>query len=149
VAIVAAAPAVQLFGAIDRHVRALEAYGCGRLVDPVADDPIDLEQYADLVAVVRPNGEVLYGNQRTADGRGPRDPAAAEAINAELDRRWSIPESRRFLEAVTAYERRGLSAPVLWVREKTAEGAKTVTALAQPHLHPDVVTFHKAIADVR
>jgi UDP-N-acetylglucosamine kinase len=149
VAIVAAAPAVQLFGAIDRHVRALEAYGCGRLVDPVADDPIDLEQYADLVAVVRPNGELLYGNQRTADGRGPRDPAAAEAINAELDRRWSIPESRRFLEAVTAYERRGLSAPVLWVREKTAEGAKAVTALAQPHLHPDVVTFHKAIADVR
>lgn len=148
VAIVAAPQAALLLGVLDRHVRALETYGCGRLADPVAGDPIDLEQYADLLGVVRPNGELLYGNQRAADGRWQRQPAAAEAITAEHNRRWSIPESRRFLDAVTAYERRALSAPVAWVRQEANEGARAAITLAEPVLHPDVVTYHKAITDV-
>ncbi len=145
VAIVAAPDAVKLFGALDRHLRALELYGCGRLADPSTGDPIDLEQYADLLAVVRPNGELLYGNQRSPDGHWQRQPAAAEAITAELDRQWSIPESRRFLDAVTAYDRRALSAPVAWVRQVAAEASKAAITLAQPNLHPDAVTFRKAI----
>jgi UDP-N-acetylglucosamine kinase len=148
VAIVVASEAVQRFGVLDRRLRALEAFGCGRLAEPTTPEHRSAEQYADLVAVVRPNGELLYGNQRSTDGRWYREPAAAQAITAERNRRWSIAESRHFLAAVTAYERRGLSAPIPWVRQETAEGARAVTALAQPHLHPDAVTFHKATAGV-
>jgi UDP-N-acetylglucosamine kinase len=144
VAIVATSEAARQFAVLDRHIRALEAFGCGRLTEPITPEHHLAEQYADLVAVLRPNGERLYGNQRAADGRWHRQPAAAEAIN----RRWTILESRRFLDAVTAYERRGLSAPVPWVRQETAEGVRTVTALAQPLLHPDAITFHKATAGV-
>ncbi|WP_344172271.1 zeta toxin family protein [Kribbella lupini] len=148
VAIVATSDAAQRFGVLDRHLRALEAFGCGRLAEPITPEHHAVEQDADLIGVFRPNGELLYGNQRSPDGRWHRDPAAAEAIAAERDRQWSIVESRRFLEAVTAYERRGLSAPIPWVREKTVEGARAVLALAQPHLHPDAVAFHKATAGI-
>ncbi|MEV6286104.1 zeta toxin family protein [Kribbella sp. NPDC051770] len=155
VAIVAAPEALTHFGTLDRHLRALEAYGSGRLADPAlhdtayegalrAADSIDSDDYADLIAVLRPTGELLRGTRRT----DPHDPLTAEAITAERTRPWTIPESRRFLAAVDAFERRGLSAPIPWVRQATVEGARTVTALARPHLHPDVITLHRATAGV-
>jgi hypothetical protein len=153
VAIVAVAEAVGRFGVLDRHLRALEAYGYGRLADPNqpvlrAAEATDHAQLADLAAVLRPNGELLYGNQRTPDGRWRLRPASVEAVTAERARPWTVLESRLFLEAVSAFERRGLSAPIPSIRQQTAEGARAVTALARPHLHRDAVTLQIATAGV-
>ncbi|GAA0928778.1 hypothetical protein GCM10009554_10630 [Kribbella koreensis] len=153
VAIVAVADAVSRFGVQDRYLRALEAYGCGRLAgdeQPVlrAADALDRAQLADVVAVLRPNGDLLYANQRTADGRWHRQPAGAEAIAAERNRPWTVLESRLFLEAVATFEDRGRSAPVAEIRRQTVEAARAVTALARPLLHPDAVTLQIATAGI-
>ncbi|MEV8372768.1 zeta toxin family protein [Kribbella sp. NPDC056861] len=154
VAIVAVPEAISRFGVLDRHVRALEAYGYGRLSDPARHDvlrtaaTIDHEQAVEVIAVLRPNGELLYGNQRTADGLWQRRPATVDAITAERARPWTVLESRLFLEAVATFERRGRSAPIPWIREEATDGARAVTALARPQLHPDAVTLHIATAGV-
>jgi UDP-N-acetylglucosamine kinase len=154
VAIVAAPEAISRFGVLDRHVRALEAYGYGRLSDPNLHDvlrtaaTIDHESAIEVLAVLRPNGELLYGNQRTAEGRWQHRPATVDAITAERARPWTVLESRLFLEAVAIFERRGRSAPIPWIREEATDGARAVTALARPHLHPDAVTLHIATAGV-
>lgn len=155
VAIVAASEAVSRFGVLDRHLRALEAYGYGRLADPDRDQPVlraaealDRGQLADLAAVLRPNGDLLYGNQRTADGRWHQRPASVEAITAERARPWTVLESRLFLEAVSTYKDRGLSAPIPEIRHQTPEGARAVTALARPLLHADAVTLQIATAGI-
>ena len=159
VAIVAVHEAASRFGLLDRHIRALEAYGYGRLADPGLHDvcyqgvlraaeAIDREEFADRVAVLRPDGQLIYGNQRTADGQWQQPARTAEAINWERDRPWTVQESRLFLDAVSAIERIGLTAPIPWIRLEAVEGARTVTALAAPRLHPDAVTLHIATAGV-
>ncbi|MEV6415175.1 zeta toxin family protein [Kribbella sp. NPDC051718] len=153
VAIVAVADAVSRFGVQDRHLRALEAYGYGRLAgsdQPVlrAAEALDRAQLADVAAVLRPNGELLYANQRGADGRWLRQPASAAAITAERTRPWTVLESRLFLEAVATFEHRGRSAPVPEIRQQTVEAARAVTALARPLLHPDAVTLQIATAGI-
>jgi hypothetical protein len=155
VAIVAASEAVSRFGVQDRHLRAMEAYGYGRLTDPDLSQPVlraaealDRTQLADLAAVLRPNGDLLYGNQRTADGRWRQRPASAEAITAERARPWTVLESRLFLEAVSTFENRGRSAPIPAIRQQTVEAARAVTALARPLLHPDAVTLQIATAGI-
>ncbi|WP_328324744.1 zeta toxin family protein [Kribbella sp. NBC_00382] len=155
VAIVAASEASCRFGVLDRHLRALEAYGYGRLADPDRAQPVlraaealDRDQLADLAAVLRPTGDLLYGNQRTTDGRWHQRPAGVEAITAERARPWTVLESRLFLEAVSAYKDRGQSAPIPEIRQQTAESARAVTALARPLLHPDAVTLQIATAGI-
>jgi zeta toxin len=155
VALVAVAEASGRFGVVDRHLRALEAYGRGRLADPGLHQPVlrtaqdlDRDLPADLAAVLRPNGELLYGNERTANGRWRLRPVAVEAITAERARPWTVLESRMFLEAVSTFEERGRSAPVPSIRRQTAEDARAITALARPLLHPDAVTLQIATAGI-
>ncbi|MDX6282156.1 MAG: hypothetical protein QOH03_3227 [Kribbellaceae bacterium] len=153
VAIVAVAEAVGQFGVQDRYLRALEAYGYGRLLEPGQDvlraaELLDRAQLADLAAVLRPNGDLIYGNQRTADGRWRRRPASAEAITAERVRPWTVLESRLFLDEVSTFENRGRAAPIPEIRQQTVEAARAVTALARPLLHPDAVTLQIATAGI-
>lgn len=159
VALVAVNEAASRFGVLDRHLRALEVYGYGRLADRELHDAcyqgvlrsaevIDREDFADRVAVLRPDGQLIYGNQRTVDGRWQQPPRTADALNWERDRPWTVAESRLFLDAVLELQQIGLSAPVPWIRSEAIDGARTVSALAAPRLHPDAVTLHIATAGV-
>ena len=134
VAIVAVPEAVSRFGVLERHIRALEAYGYGR--------------FADQVAVLRPDAHVIYRNQRDSAGRWQQPAKTVDAINWERDRPWTVLESRHFLEAVSALEQTALAAPVPWIRREAVDGVKTVTQLAGTRLHPDAVTMHIATAGV-
>jgi UDP-N-acetylglucosamine kinase len=153
VAIIAVPDAVSRFGVLERHIRALEAYGYGRLADRSQDDFVvpaaeASEVFADRVAVLRPDAHLIYGNQRDSDGRWQQPAKTVDAINWERDRPWTVLESRLFLEAVSALERTALAAPVPWIRREAVDGVKAVTALAGPWLHPDAVTLHIATAGV-
>jgi hypothetical protein len=157
VAILAVPEAASRLGVLERHLRALEAYGFARLAPQEvhdagyagvlrAADLIDTGDWADRVAVLRPDGQLLYGNQRTADGQWQRPVRTAEAITYERDRPWTVVESRNFLETASQVARIGLAAPVQWIRDESVEGGKTVTAMARSRLHPDAVTLHIATA---
>jgi UDP-N-acetylglucosamine kinase len=157
VAILAVTEVLSRLGVLERHLRGLEAYGFARLVPPTAHDAgcagvlraaelIDAGEWADRVAVLRPDGQLLYGNQRAADGQWQRPVRTAEAITYERDRPWTVVESRNFLETASQAARIGLAAPVQWIRDESVEGGKMVTAMARPRLHPDAVTLHIATA---
>jgi hypothetical protein len=155
VAILAVHEAVSRLGILQRHIRALEAYGFGRLVPQSRHDAaytgvlraaelIDEGDWADRVGVLRADGQLIYGNQRhTAWQQPPRTP---DAITWERDRAWSVTESRDFLDATSAVERFGLTAPVQWIRDESVEGARALTPLAKPRLDPVAVTLHIAKA---
>ncbi|MEU4603282.1 zeta toxin family protein [Kribbella sp. NPDC023972] len=155
VAILAVPEAASRLGVLDRHIRALEVYGYGRLADPAMHDSsyhrvldtaeaIDRPQYVDEVAVLRPDGQIIHAG----NGRWQQESSAAEAVERERKRPWTAAESREFLEAVAEIRRIGRSAPIEWIQREAADGAKLVTSLAKPHLHPDAVTFHVATAGV-
>jgi UDP-N-acetylglucosamine kinase len=157
VAILAVPEALSRLGVLERHLRALEAYGFARLAPQSVHDEgyagvlraaelIDAGDWADRIAVLRPDGQLLYGNQRTADGQWQRPVRTAEAITYERDRPWTVVESRNFLEAASQVARIGLAAPVQWIRDESVDGGKTVTAMARSRLHPDAVTLHIATA---
>ena len=159
VALVAVHEAASRFGVLDRHLRALEVFGYGRLAETEVHDAcyqavlrgaevVDREEIADRVAVLRPDGRLIYGNQRIAGGGWQQPPSTAEAINWERRRPWTVAESRLFLDAVLEFQQIGLSAPIPWIRSEAIEGARTVNALAAPRLHPDAVTLHIATAGV-
>ncbi|MFD3403153.1 zeta toxin family protein [Kribbella sp. NPDC058693] len=157
VAILAVPEALSRLGVLERHLRGLEAYGFARLAPQSVHDAgyagvlraaelIDAGEWADRIAVLRPDGQLLYGNQRTADGQWQRPVRTAEAITYERDRPWTVVESRNFLETASQVARIGLAAPVQWIRDESVEGGKTVTAMARSRLHPDAVTLHIATA---
>jgi hypothetical protein len=155
IAIIAVHEAVSRLGVLQRHIRALEAYGFGRLATVArhdagyagvlrAADLIDDGDWADRVGVLRPDGQVLHGNQY--DGAWQRPERTADAIVRERERTWAVAESREYLDATSAVERFGLSAPVQWIRDESVEGAKALTALAKPRLDPLAITLHVAKA---
>jgi hypothetical protein len=157
VAIIAMHEARSRFGVLERHMRALENFGFGRLaVQSVHDagyagvlraaELVDHEGWADRIAVLRPDGQLIYGNQRGDDGQWQQPARTVEAITWERDRPWTVVESRHFLETASQVGRIGLAAPVQWIRDESLDGAKTVTAMARPRLHPDAVTLHIATA---
>ena len=156
VAILAMHEALSRFGVLERHMRALENFGFGRLaVQSVHDagyagvlraaELVDEGDWADRIAVLRPDGQLIYGNQRD-DGQWQQPARTAEAVTWERDRPWTVVESRHFLETASQVGRIGLAAPVQWIRDESLDGAKTVTAMARPRLHPDAVTLHIATA---
>ena len=155
VALVAAHEAVSRLGVLQRHIRALEDFGFGRLVTPARHDAgyagvlraaelIDEGDWADRVGVLRPDGQLIYGNERDPDWQQP--PRAADAITWERERIWSVAESRDFLDATSSVERFGLSAPVQWIRDESVDGARVLMTLAKPRLDPVAVTLHIAKA---
>lgn len=157
VALLAVHEASSRLGVLERHLTALEDFGYGRLAEPSRHDAcyqgvlraaelIDNGQFADRVAVLRPDGRLLYGNERTADGQWRQPTSTAATITRQRDRAWTVVESRHFLDVVSEVGQIGLAAPVQWIRDESVEGARTVTALARPRLHPDAVTLHIATA---
>ncbi|MGZ0151044.1 zeta toxin family protein [Kribbella sp. WER1] len=157
IALLAVTEVFSRLGVLERHLRGLEAYGFARLIAPGlhdagyagvlrAADLIDAGTWADRVAVLRPDGHLLYGNQRAGGGAWERPAKTAEAITYERARPWTVVESRYFLETASQVARIGLAAPVQWIRDESVEGGKAVTAMARPRLHPDAVTLHIATA---
>jgi UDP-N-acetylglucosamine kinase len=155
VAILAVHEAVSRLGVLQRHVRALEGFGFGRLVTQSRHDAgyagvlraaelIDEGDWVDRVGVLRPDGQLIYGNERDTDWQHP--PRAADAITWERERTWSVTESRDYLDATSAIERFGLTAPVQWIRDESVDGARALMALAKPRLDPVAVTLHIAKA---
>ncbi|WP_329003318.1 zeta toxin family protein [Kribbella sp. NBC_00709] len=155
VAILAVHEAHSRLGVLQRHLRALEAFGFGRLVTQSRHDAgyagvlraaelIDAGDWADRVGVLRPDGQLIYGNERAGAWQQPA--RTADAITWERERTWTVPESRDFLDATSAVERFGLSAPVQWIRDEGVDGAKALMALAKPRLDPVAVTLHIAKA---
>ncbi|WP_020391531.1 zeta toxin family protein [Kribbella catacumbae] len=149
VAILAVPEAASRFGVLDRHLRGLEVYGYGRLADPELHDSayrrvlemaetIDREQYADHVAVLRSDGQVLH--QQVS--------GTAEVVERERSRLWTAAESRQFLEGVAELRRIGRSAPIEWIQREAAEAERLVRKLVAPYIHPDAVTLHIATAGV-
>jgi UDP-N-acetylglucosamine kinase len=157
VAIVAVHESLSRFGVLARQLRALQIFGYGRTAEQSfhdacyegverAAEAVDREALVDRVAVLRPDGQLLYGNERMVDGRWQQPPWAKEAVTRERDRPWTVLESRLFLEDLSQLERTGLGAPIQWVRDEVVGGAKAIMALARPRLHPDAITLHIATA---
>jgi UDP-N-acetylglucosamine kinase len=155
VVIVAVHEALSRLGVLQRHMRALEAFGFGRLVTQSRHDAgyagvlraaelIDEGDWVDRVGVLRRDGQLIYGNEHDGDWQQPA--RTAEAITWERERTWTVSESRDFLDAASAVERFGLSAPVQWIRDEGVDGAKAVMALAKPRLDQLAVTLHIAKA---
>ncbi|WP_350281025.1 zeta toxin family protein [Kribbella sp. HUAS MG21] len=155
VALLAVHEAVSRLGVLQRHIRALEDFGFGRFATEsrhdagyagvlTAADLIDESDWIDRVGVLRPDGQLIYGNHRNGDWHQP--PRTRDAITWERDRTWTVPESRDFLDAASAIERFGLSAPVQWIRDESVDGAKSLRTLAKPHLDPIALTHHIAKA---
>lgn len=148
-AILAVPAAASRLGVVDRHIRALEVFGYGRLAAPELHDnayrqvlevaeTIEREQYADHSAVLGPDGQVLH--QRAS--------GTAEVVERERNRRWTAAESRQFLEGVAELRRVGRSAPIDWIQREAAEAERLARTLAAPYVHPDAVTLHIATAGV-
>ena len=107
----------------------------------------------------RPGG-VGRPDRRTASGRAAdlRQPArrrrsvAASRADGRRDHLGAGPRRGLWWSPGTSWRlaslvgRIGLAAPVQWIRDESLEGAKTVTAMARPRLHPDAVTLHIATA---
>ncbi|ADB35017.1 Zeta toxin family protein [Kribbella flavida DSM 17836] len=157
IAFIAVHEAVSRFTVLDRYLRALEIFGHSRMAGQAEHDAgyrgvlraaaaADGETFADRVGVFRPDGTLIYGNQRTPDGGWQQPPRAVDAITWERGRPWSVVESRLFLGSVNAIERLGLSAPDQWIRDLTVEGARAVSALAHPRLDSAAITLHIATA---
>jgi UDP-N-acetylglucosamine kinase len=157
VAVLAVHEALSRLGVLERHLRALEEIGFGRLTVQSRHDAgyhgvlraaelIDGEGFADRVAVLRPDGQLIFGNQRDARGQWQQPARTVDAITWERERPWTAPESRHFLESTSYVGRIGLAAPVQWIRDESVDEARAVTALARPRLHPDAVTLHIATA---
>jgi len=157
VAILAVHESLSRLGVLERHMLALQNFGFGRLVEQSLHDAcyqgalraaelVDRDAFADRVAVLRPDGRLIYGNERTVDGQWQQPATTAGAIQWERDRPWTVLESRHFLEDVSHVGPIGLAAPVQWIRDESLEGARAVMALARPRLHPDAVTLHIATA---
>jgi hypothetical protein len=155
VAILAIHEAVSRLGVLQRHIRSLEAFGFGRLATQSRHDAgyagvvraaelIDEGDFVDRVGVLRPDGQLIYGNEYDTAWQQP--PRAADAITWERERAWSVTESRDFLDTTSAVERFGLSAPVQWIRDESVDGARELMALAKPRLDPAAVTLHIAKA---
>jgi UDP-N-acetylglucosamine kinase len=157
VAIVAMHEALSRFGVLERHMRALENFGFGRLAVQSLHDAgyagvlraaelVDKGDWAERVAVLRPDGQLIYGNQRGDGGEWQQPARSVDAITWERERPWTVVESRHFLETASQVGRIGLAAPVQWIRDESLDGAKTVIAIARPRLHADAVTLHIATA---
>jgi UDP-N-acetylglucosamine kinase len=157
VAMLAVPEAVSRLGVLERHLRSLENFGYGRLTPESAHDAgyagvlqaaelVDTGEWADLVAVLRPNGELVYANHRDAEGQWEEPARTAEAISQERDRPWTVLESRHFLETASQVGRIGLRAPADWILDESVRGSETARAMARPQLHPDAVTLHIATA---
>ncbi|HZX06429.1 zeta toxin family protein [Kribbella sp.] len=155
VAILAVSEAVSRLGVLERHIRALQTFGFGRLATQErheagyagvlrAAELIDDGDWVDRVAVLRPDGRLVYGNERAGEWQQPA--RTADAITWERNRAWTVAESRDFLEATSTVERFGLAAPVQWIRDESVDGAKALMALARPRLDPVAVTLHIAKA---
>ncbi|MFI5690347.1 zeta toxin family protein [Kribbella sp. NPDC051586] len=155
VAIVAVHEALSRLGVLQRHLRALEAFGFGRLATQSRHDAgyagvlraaelIDGGDWVDRIGVLRPDGQLIYGNERDGDWQQPA--RTVDAITWERERTWTVAESRDFLDASSAIERFGLSAPVQWIRDEGVDGARALMALARPRLDPVAVTLHIAKA---
>ncbi|WBQ06480.1 zeta toxin family protein [Kribbella sp. CA-293567] len=157
IAVLAVHEAQSRLGVLERHMRALEEFGFGRLTPPARHDAgyqgvlraaelIDTGDFADRAAVLRPDGRLIYGNQRDGRGQWQQPPRTGEAVSWERERPWTVPESRHFLDVASEVGRIGLAAPVQWVRDESVGQARAVTALARRRLHPDAVTLHIATA---
>jgi UDP-N-acetylglucosamine kinase len=153
VALIAVHEAYSRLGVLQRHIKGLEAYGYGRMATQHdagyagvlrAAQLIDEGDWVDRVAVLRPDGQLIYGNQHDNEWQQPA--RTADAITWERERTWTVVESRDFLDATSAVERFGLSAPVQWIRDEGIEGARALMALAKPRLDPVAVTLHIAKA---
>ncbi|TDD13117.1 hypothetical protein E1218_34950 [Kribbella turkmenica] len=147
VAILAVPAAASRLGVLDRHLRTLEVYGFGRLVDPEVHDTayrrvLDvaelLENEQCRVTVLRPDGQVIH--QEAA--------GTAEAIERERSRPWTPAESRQFLDGIAEVRRIGRSAPIEWIQREADVGERMLRTSAAPYLHPDAVTMHIATAGV-
>jgi hypothetical protein len=157
VAILAVSEALSRFGVLERHMRALEDFGFGRLAAPSVHDAgyagvlraaelVDQGEWADRIGVLRPDGQLIYGNQRDATGGWQQPARTGDAIAWERDRPWTVAESRYFLETASRVGPIGLAAPVQWIRDESLDGAKEATTMARSRLHPDAVTLHIATA---
>ncbi|MFI5730498.1 zeta toxin family protein [Kribbella sp. NPDC051587] len=157
IALLAVNEVLSWFGVLERHLRALENYGFGRLTGQHVHDAgaagvlraaelIDAGEWADRIAVVRPDGRLVYGNERDPAGAWRQPARTASTISAERDRPWTAVESRNFLQTTSQVGRIGLAAPVRWIRDESLDGARTVTAMARKLLHADAVTLHLATA---
>ncbi|MEV5964785.1 zeta toxin family protein [Kribbella sp. NPDC051952] len=160
VALLAVHEARSRLGIVERHIRSLEKFGFGRLVEQSAHDAgyagvlraaelVDEGQWADRIAVLRPDGQLVYGNQRDDNAAWQQPARTAEAISWEREREWTVLESRYYLEALAQIEPLGLVAPVQWIRDEAVESVRTVTAMGRTRVHPDAVTLHIATAGTK
>jgi hypothetical protein len=159
VAMIAMHEAMSRLGVLDCHLRSLEDFGFGRLVPQSRHDAgydgvlraaelVDKGDWADRVAVLRSDGRLIYGNERDDAGDWQQPARTSEAIAWERERRWTVVESKDFLDSRERIERIGLVAPVQWIRDESVEGSKALIALAKDWLDPVAVTLHIAKAGI-
>lgn len=157
--------AVSQLGVLDRYLRLAEESraryvswdnhdACAAAL-PTTLAAIEAEHLADRVVVVRRGAQVLYVNERAADGRWARRPGACEVLLAERARQWSAAETGAFRRQLADADRRAHDPrlPEDWslaVRrnaERAAALAEPVRRIAQPRREAPGVDYHRLSAE--
>jgi hypothetical protein len=113
---VATNDANSLLSVADRYQRAKDETGVGRWVAPRLHDrayhgvpdaahALESQAYVDDIYVVDRDGNVLFENHRTDDGRMEHPPGAREAINAERNRPPTQAERAHFMQVLGPLQR--------------------------------------------
>ncbi|TDW24284.1 zeta toxin family protein [Kribbella kalugense] len=155
VALIAVHASLSRIGGLKRHMLALQAFGLAQMATASSHDRcyegvlkaaalVDETEFADVVAVLRPNGHRVHSNQRMDDGRWQQSPGTSDAIRRERERPWTALESKQFLADVWAYEHYGIAAPDQSIRDAVVRETRQVIDLARPRLHPTAATAHIA-----
>ncbi|GGY71408.1 hypothetical protein GCM10010363_60910 [Streptomyces omiyaensis] len=146
VPVVAVHEAVSRWGALDRYLQQVEAFGQGRMIDRDIHDAcyqgvvratgrLDAELLANAVFVVRRDASVVYSNHLTVDGRWLKEPGTPEAVTGERNRTWTEQETRVFASGTSRTLQRIEALPPE-MREAARRELGAIAELARPLVHP-------------
>ncbi|MEV7535473.1 zeta toxin family protein [Streptomyces hydrogenans] len=146
VPVVAVHEAVSRWGALDRYLQQVEAFGQGRMIDRQIHDAcyqgvvraagrLDAEHLADSVFVVRRDASVVYSNHLSGEDEWLKEPDTPGAVTGERNRVWSEQESRVFASG-TGRTLQRIEALPPEMREAARDELGKIAGLARPLVHP-------------
>ncbi len=146
-AVLAVPQALSGLAVLRRYLQQVRATGTGRYVSAHHHDHcsralpevlriIEAERLANLVTVIGANG-VRYLNRLAPNGRWSRRPSAAQAVDAERTRPWTVTEADRFHDTASRVRHMARTTPGPARRTAVAEDIRHSLRWAAPLLPRD------------
>ncbi|MFD8912349.1 zeta toxin family protein [Streptomyces sp. NPDC059575] len=146
-AVLAVPEALSSLAVLHRYLQQVRANGVGRYVSSQNHDhcarelpevlrTIETERLANLVTVIGA-GDIRYLNWLTPKGGWARTPHAAEAVETERARPWTVTEAQRFRDVATRVEGLVRNTPGTPRRTAIAEDIRRSLRWAAPLLRRD------------